>query len=307
MKKALLSAFLPLALTLSGCAAYEALDEFVYRATTNPFLLLTGGKTLNHVMKWGYKNTYLSKLKGVHISELEKRGLIVSDALAESKHLYEIYSSYYGYGSGTTTNTYAVYADGSQELVNSHYDGGAIYFSVWLETDKNGIIVDYREEGNNPHELPISIRNKMADLLGEAPSDNTLDTRIIMVLNKTSGNWGVAVGGDNDNAGELIIKAFASCVSKDSGVPLNKLKTIAEIEALNKNDACKLADVTPPRALALFRNELANGGYEFHGAFSETDKISPDEFKKQQNDCQTEGRNCQHLRSFSAKDKGKVF
>lgn len=304
MRKTLLSACLPLAFALSGCAAYEAVDNFVGRATTNPFLLLTGGKTLNHVFHWGYKNTYLGKLKGVHISELQKRGLIVSDTLTD-KGLYQIYSSYYGYGSGQTTNTYAVYADGSRSLLHSHYDGGAIYFSVWLETDKNGTIVNYREEGNNPHELPQSIRNRMADLLGEAPA-GTSDTRIVLVLNKTSGNWGVAVGSDT-NTGELIVKAFASCVSKDNNVPLSKLKTIPEIEALNKNNGCKLADVVPPRSLALFRNELAGGAYEFHGAFSQTDNIPTDEFKKQQNDCQAEGRNCRHLRSFGAKDRGKVF
>ena len=306
MRKTLLTTCLSLAFVLSGCATYDAVNNFVERATTtNPFLLLTGGKTLNHVFHWGYKNTYLNKLKGVHISELQKRGLIVSDTLAK-KGLYQIYNSFYGYGSGQTTNTYAIYGDGSYSLLHSHYDGGAIYFSVYLETDKNGTIVNYLEEGNNPHELPPSIRNKMADLLGEAPA-NTSDTQIVLVLNKTSGNWGVAVGGDNDNAGELIVKAFASCVSKDNNVPLSKLKTIPEIEALNKNNSCKLADVVPPRALALFRNELTDGTYEFHGAFSQTDNIPTDEFKKQQTDCQAEGRNCQLLRSFGAKDRGKVF
>ena len=84
MKKPLLTICLPLAFALSGCATYEAANNFVERATTtNPFLLLTGGKSLNHVFHWGYKNTYLNKLKGVHISELQKRGLIVSDTLAK--------------------------------------------------------------------------------------------------------------------------------------------------------------------------------------------------------------------------------
>lgn len=305
MKKILRLTYLPLLISLSSCASYDAINNFVDRATSNPFLLLTGGKTLNHVFKWNYKNTYLSKLKGKHISELEKRGLITSYALAY-ENTYEIYNSYYGYGSGTTTNTYAVYGDGSRRLIHSHYDGGAIYFSVWIETDKNGIITDYTEEGNNPHELPRAIRNKMADLLGEAPI-NQSNTYIVMSLNKKSGNWGVAVGGDNDNLGELIIKAVASCVSKDSGVPLSKLKTIPEIEAINNNNDCKLADVVPPQSLALFRNELANGGYEFHGAFSDTPTVSIEEFNKQQKDCQTEGKNCQHLRTFDTKDIGKVF
>lgn len=305
MKKTLLSALIPLTLSLSGCAAYETLDNFVHQATTNPFLLLTGGETLNHIVKWDYKNTYLSKLKGVHISELQKRGLIVSETLAD-EGLYELYSSYYGYGTGETTNTYAVYADGSRQLLHSHYDGGAIYFSVWLKTDKNGVIVDYKEEGNNPHELPKSIRNQMADLLGEVPAHHGANTSIVMVLNKTSGNWGVAVGDDNDNVGELIVKAAASCVSKDSGIPLGKLKTINDIEMHNKNNACKLADVVPPRALALFRNEMPNG-YEFHGAFSDNDQIPDAEYQKQQHDCQTTGKNCKLIRTFGVKDKGQVF
>lgn len=295
-----------LTLALSACAAYEKVDNFVGKAISNPFLLLTGGETLNHVMKWGYKNTYLSKLKGVHISELQKRGLIVSDTLAH-EGLYELYGTYYGYGSGVTTNTYAVYGDGSTQLVNSHYDGGAIYFSVWLKTDKNGVIVNYKEEGNNPHVLPQGLRNKIADLLGEQPVHNKgSDTRMILVLNKTSGNWGLAVGGDNDNAGELIVKAFASCVSKDSGVPLSQLKSTIDIDKHNKNNACKLADVVPPRALALFRNELSKG-YEFYGAFSQSDTIPDSEYQKEHNDCRTEGKNCRLIRTFGMKDKGKVF
>lgn len=304
MKAKLLTALLPMTLLLGACSAYESVNNFVERAIDNPFTLLTGGKTLNHIMKWGYQNTYLAKLKGVHISELEKRGLIADYTLA-GEGLYQLHSSYYGYGSGTTTNTYAVYGDGSRRLVHSHYDGGAIYFSVWVETDKNGIITDYKEEGNNPHELPPHIKNEILAIIGEAPQ-NAADTQIILVLNKSSGNWGVAVGGANDNRGELIMKAFASCISKDSGIPADKLKSVQDLLKHNKNDACKLADIPPPRAAALFRNELAQG-YEFHGAFSDSNTVPDEEYRRQEQDCQSQGKNCRLLKVFGMNDRGKVF
>lgn len=305
MNKMLLSLALAAA-TLTGCASYSSFDQFWGVASRNPFLALTGGKSLNHIIKWGYKNTYLKKLKGVPLEELRKRGLIIDETLADER-LYQIYDSFYGYGSGTTTNTYAIYQNGTQDLLNSHYDGGAIYFGVWVETDDKGIIVDYREEGNNPHELPPRFRNKIADLIGEKPVTQS-NTAMFLILNKSTGNWGLAVGDDFDGQGyELLLKAYASCVHKDTGIPMNKLKELKQIEAANEG-GCKFA--TPSvdaSAMAIFRNEMPDGSYEFHGAFSNTDTIPEKAYRKQEHDCQTEGKNCKLIGVFDKKDVGKVY
>ncbi|XXQ68731.1 hypothetical protein ACKLNO_02395 [Neisseriaceae bacterium B1] len=105
----------------------------------------------------------------------------------------------------------------------------------------------------------------------------------------------------------MLVKAFASCIHKDTGIALSKLKTPTQIIAANKNDACKMAAVELSRALALFRNKLPNGQYEFHGAFSQTDSVPQSEYKKQYNDCKTTGTDCRVIRSFGVKDVGKVF
>ena len=153
---------------------------------------------------------------------------------------------------------------------------------------------------------PQSFRNKLADLPGEKPVGG-LDSRVFLVLNKQSGNWGAAVGGTQDNDVVLTVKAFTSCVSKDTGIPLSHLRLPKEIQAHNRNDACKLVAVKPPRSLALFRNKLGNGQYEFHGAFSETDSVPQSEYDKQYNDCKTSGTGCRVIRTFGPQDAGRVF
>lgn len=297
MKKLLLgSAFL-----LSACSQNINWNKVM----DNPLTILTGGKTLNHVVQWGYKNTYLNQLKGVHISKIAERGLITSYNLAESDNLYEIYSTYIGWGSGETTNTYAVYADGSRQLLHSHYDGGANYFSIWLETDKDGIIIGYLEEGNDAHEMPAEIRAKLADLLGE---DKNSPAKMMLVLNKESGNFGLAVGDIRDDIEQLSIKAFASCISKDHKIAINQLKTIEEMDKLNQknNNGCKLANIPPPSALSLFKNQLKKGGYEFYGAVGENE-VPDSVFQKEKNDCLNEGIDCELIGTFNQKDKGKIF
>lgn len=300
-----------LAISLSGCATYDKINDFVGDFTRNPFTAVagavTGGKrSLPEILnlKIGYKNGYLTKLKGVNIAELRKRGIQLTAGL--EKNEYILYDFMYSYGSDTITNTYAVYGDGRVEQTGSHADYKVATARMWFVTDDNGVIKDYKEFGNSVPVLPTSFRNKIADLLGEQRTQGS-DTRIWLVLNKSSGNYGLAVSGAKDNDNVMLVKAFASCVHKDTGIALSQLKTPTQIIAANKNDACKMSAVEPPRALALFRNKLSNGQYEFHGAFSSTDNVPQSEYNKRYNDCKTTGTDCRVIRTFGIKDVGKVF
>ena len=176
-------------------------------------------------------------------------------------------------------------------------DEGVSIGQIYFLTDNNGVIKEYVELGDAVPTLPAQFRTAIADLLGE--------TSIFLAMNKQSGNWGVAVSGKYDTIDISITKAMASCVSKDTGLPLSQLKTAEQIDAHNKN--CKLAAVQPPRSLALFRNKLSNGQYEFHGAFSYTNTVPKGEYNKQESNCKTTGTDCRHIRTFTPKDAGSVF
>lgn len=143
-------------------------------------------------LKIGYKNAYLTKLKGVNIAELRKRGIQLTVGL--EKNEYVLHDFVYSYGSDTITNTYAVYGDGRVEQTGSHADYKVATAKMWFVTNDNGVIKDYKEVGNSVPVLPTSFRNKIADLLGEQRMQGS-DTRIWLVLNKNSGNWGLAVSG----------------------------------------------------------------------------------------------------------------
>lgn len=149
MKK--LCVILPMILLITGCAG------------TNPLLAVTGGKSLKEIAKVGYKNPYLRQLKGVHISELQSRGVKLQYDKYQNRYVLNEFM--YQTGSGVETYTYTTYASGDTHLTNIHIDGKTYYGKAWFEVDNDGFITDYVEIGDSVLDLSSILKPALADLL----------------------------------------------------------------------------------------------------------------------------------------------
>lgn len=158
-----------------------------------------------------------------------------------------------------------------------------------------------------------SVQGSQKTTVDDLPS-NLKDIQIGLALNHQTGNWGVAIAPMELDSRVAFQMALLSCVGKDIGQPLDlsaseqqkeKLFQQYTIAAETGKTQCKPADLSylgyKPKSLALFRNRLANGKYNFHGAFSKTIDVPHSEFKKQFQECKAESENCKHIQTFSFK------
>lgn len=136
---------------------------------------------------------------------------------------------------------------------------------------------------------------------------DTENLHIEMAFNHKTGNWGV-VFGNNKDIQSVRMLALSSCVSKDlnnrfDGFPSYEQLLHYEQALQSKQSQCKRANLSylgySPKSVSLFRNQLANGSYDFHGAFSQGVTVPKSEFDKIFAECKAEGTNCRHIQTFN--------
>lgn len=149
---------------------------------------------------------------------------------------------------------------------------------------------------------PLSDLAKQRSAALNMKMQGLMNTQVALSISRKSGNWGVVVGDGHANLKEMQITSMAACVSKDTGISIDKLSKNRHnlLKIMEENGSeCKLGNPSEtPRTMAMFRNRLPDGSYNFHGAFSQKLWVENDEFVKQRDDCKKEADNCELIGHF---------
>lgn len=118
--------------------------------------------------KLGYENREFIKLRGHHILEVIDRGVGFVDVstVLDDMNLYYLASSCRSWGSGAVTTTYRVFLDGRREFAGQSVDYHAACNIIYLQTDKDGVIIDYVEQGSEVQEIPEYVKQALFDIIG---------------------------------------------------------------------------------------------------------------------------------------------